>query len=73
VSLEEILKLLAVPSVTVLCVIVWTELRGVRKAIHNGNNAVQEILVKALTGELKSFAEWKADRIESGEGSWKAK
>ena len=61
-TFDEVLKLLAAPSATALCIIVWYELRGLRRALHNANNAVQEILVKALTGELKSYDQWKADQ-----------
>lgn len=55
-------KLGAVAVLAGACWANWKELRGVRKAIHAGNNATQEILVKALTGELKSYAQWNSER-----------
>ena len=62
---KEVLELLSAPTVTVLCAIVWYELRGMRRAMKDANERVQEILVKALTGELKSYADWKANKPES--------
>jgi hypothetical protein len=71
VTIEELLKLAAQPGLMGLLAVAlyffWKEVRGVKTAIHNGNNAVQEILVKALTGELKSYDQWKAKHREAHE------
>ena len=65
-SIEDLLKIAAQPDLmgllTVALYFFWKEVRAMRTAIDKGNNAVQEILVKSLTGELTSYANWKNDQ-----------
>lgn len=67
-SIEEWIKLIsqigALPMLAVFCYLVYKTQERIRSTIHAGNNNVQDILVMAMTGELKSVAQWREIRAK---------